>query len=294
MQGRAYYDGTSQIYKLSVVDDGSGQLKGENISILPNGKVLRGPVSGFVDYNKKIITFQELRISNLPIGQNEEDFCFFRITGKFNVLENKTILQGSFTSKQLSGKACSGGTIYLIGEKNITTIRSEFLSRLETKKRIELNQPNVKKISAKIVPRDTIQTTIIEAPKLVLNDSSFLGGAPQDAPRFIYDNNMLGITLADYHEDDNDRVDVFLNDKLILNNYLLTTTGFKFDLDIKALGNGAGLDVIKIACKNEGFYSPNSTKITVDDGKKKICVTKGLFTGDKLYLILQGGALGSN
>jgi hypothetical protein len=295
MQGRAYYDGTSQVYKLYLTDDGTGNVTGENISILPDGKILKGPVKGMIDYGRKVIRFQELRLTSLPKGQSEADFCFFTIIGSFKVVEGKTVVQGKFTSKQNDGTMCSGGTIYLIGEKDITNIRAQYLTRIEQKKKAELPKAVVKKIVPKIIKKDSVLTKI----DLILTDSvkplvAEKPNIPADMHKFNYEDQMLAITLQDYHEDDNDQVDVYLNDKIVLSSYTLKTSGFKFDLDIKALGNGTGLDIIKIVCKNDGYYSPNSTKIILDDGKRSMTITKGLSVGQVLSVALQNGALGSN
>jgi hypothetical protein len=74
--GRAYYDGVFQTYKLNVTDDGSGTIYGENVSILPTGKVLIGEVKGKIDYEHKLITFREMRIKNLGPDESQNDFIF--------------------------------------------------------------------------------------------------------------------------------------------------------------------------------------------------------------------------
>jgi hypothetical protein len=170
MQGRAYYDGTSQVYKLNITDDGSGNFTGENVSILPTGEVLIGPVKGRIDYAKKLIFFKELFIKNLPRGKSNNDYCFFTITASFTTSGNSTIIAGVFTSKGAQGNECSGGTIKLVGTQNVEKIRQQYEQEVKIKKLASAPKPAPKLEVPKVVAQPKIAPVLpkpkVEKPKL--------------------------------------------------------------------------------------------------------------------------------
>lgn len=300
MQGRAYYDGTSQVYKLRVTDDGSGHIRGENVSILPSGRTLIGPVSGVIDYKKNTIRFQELKIANLPRGESQEDFCFFTITASFKIIQGKTVINGTFTSKHPSGLPCSGGTIYLIGEKDVTEIRKEYVKRVELEKAKLVKKdpppppkPKIIKPKPKIIPQkvEVVEPVIvkIDTPEIVLPPVELPKAPPipTGAKEYQYSSDILTITVIDYDEDDGDKIDLYLNEKPILKQFLLTTKGFTFDLDLKALGNGSGVDILNLYSVSAGSYAPTSAKFIIKDQDQKFTQFAGTNLNQVFNLVLK-------
>jgi hypothetical protein len=302
MQGRAYYDGTSQIYKLRVTDDGSGNIKGENVSILPSGRVLIGPVRGVIDYKKQTIFFQELQIANLPKGERQEDFCFFTITASFKIIQGKTVINGTFTSKHPSGAKCSGGTIYLIGEKDVTEIRKQYVKRVEDEKArikklatpkpapkpkpVVVKKPAPKPPKPKPVPEPE-PIVVVDTPKPALVVKLVQPEIPQGAKIYEYNNDVLTFSIIDYDQDDGDKIDLYINGKPILQNYQLTVEGFTFDIDLKALGNGTGLDIISMYSVSAGSYAPTSAKFVILDKDQKFTQFAGTDLNKTFYLALK-------
>ena len=77
LMGKAVHNGTAQGYQLEVVDDGTGKLKGQNVSIVENGRKIIGEVVGNIVYAKKRMYFKEIRVTNLRKGETQNDYCFF-------------------------------------------------------------------------------------------------------------------------------------------------------------------------------------------------------------------------
>jgi hypothetical protein len=303
MQGRAYYDGTSQIYKLRVTDDGSGNIKGENVSILPSGRVLIGPVRGVIDYKRQTIIFQELKIANLPRGESQEDFCFFTIKASFKIVQGKTVINGTFTSKHPSGLACSGGTIYLIGEKDVTEIRKQYVKRVaeEKAKQVKKDPPPVVKPKPIVVkPKPVVVKPKVEVkpvevvvpvkdtppppPPPVVFAAPII---PQGAKEYEYSSDVLTISVLDYDQDDGDKIDLYLNDKPLLLQHTISVKGFTFDLDLKALGNGSGVDVLNLYAVSAGSYAPTSAKFIILDKDQKFTQFAGTNLNKTFNLVLK-------
>jgi hypothetical protein len=299
MQGRAYYDGTSQIYKLRVTDDGSGNIKGENVSILPTGRVLIGPVNGAIDYKRQTITFQELKIANLPKGESQEDFCFFTIKASFKIIQGKTVISGTFTSKHPSGLSCSGGTIYLIGEKDVTEIRKQYVKRVAEEKAKQIKKdpppvvkpkpivvkpkPVVVKPKVEIIPEVVVEQKDTTPPPIVFATPII----PEGAKEYEYSSDILTISVLDYDQDDGDKIDLYLNDKPLLLQHIISVKGFTFDLDLKALGNGSGVDVLNLYAVSAGSYAPTSAKFIILDKDQKFTQFAGTNLNKTFNLVLK-------
>ena len=81
--GKAVHNGTAQGYQLEVVDDGTGKIKGKNVSIVENGRKIIGEVVGNIVYAKKRMYFKEIRVTNLRKGETQNDYCFFEINADY-------------------------------------------------------------------------------------------------------------------------------------------------------------------------------------------------------------------
>jgi hypothetical protein len=334
MQGRAYYDGTSQIYKLDITDDGSGNFSGENVSILPTGERLIGPVKGRIDYAKKMIYFQELKIKNLPAGKSQDDYLFFTITATFTTSGNKTMIVGTFTSKGLRGNKGSGGTIKLVGSENVEEIRKQYVQAIEKKKVAPLKPATPK--PKPVAPKPLVAKPKLAAPKPVIKASAPAAKPPVAAVKKLepkpivvkpvevievaadvpepakdtvpprptvqissepipakklkvidYSADQLVMEIVDYDQLDGDMVTITFNDKVIVDSLVLTGQKFSLNLDIANIGNGTGVDTLKIIANNEGYFYPNSASILLRDGATMHRYNAENEKGSKCYVVLR-------
>ncbi|MFM2386652.1 MAG: hypothetical protein RL660_1409 [Bacteroidota bacterium] len=317
MQGRAYYDGTSQVYKLDITDDGSGNFTGENISILPTGERLVGPVRGRIDYAKKMIYFQELKIKNLPAGKSQDDYCFFTITATFTTSGNQTQIVGTFTSKGPRGNKCSGGTIKLVGTKNVEELHKQYIKEVQktkpkpvVKKPVAPPPPKPKPIVKQTHPtpkpkpktKPTAPKVKKEEPPAIVAPEPKLEPAPdtvvkeEPKPPFIdpkklkfvdYEGDQLTITIDDYDKLDGDDITVMLNNDTLIHHCVLDGSSKTIKLDMSIRGSASGVDSIKVIANNEGYYYPNSATVTVRDVANEYrCHAENEY-GERCYVILR-------
>jgi hypothetical protein len=327
LQGRAYYDGTSQVYKLNITDDGSGNFTGENVSILPTGEVLIGPVKGRVDYERKLIFFKELFIKNLPKGKTNKDYCFFTITASFTTSGNTTIIAGVFTSKSPEGNKCEGGTIKLVGTANVEKIREQYQKEIKVKKLATAPKPIVKP-EVKVMPKPKPKPIVVppkpkpEIPKKIIETKKEEPPKPVvvvEVPRIIqkeiektpptkpviaepkvepiapqgtwlstdYESDILQLEVLDYDINDGDNVSVFLNGKVLADSIILSGKTVQLEVNMNKQGNGSGLDTISIRANNEGYYYPNSGMLLLHDGQELKRITVENDMGERTYLVLR-------
>jgi hypothetical protein len=320
LQGRAYYSGTSQVYKLNITDDGSGNFTGENVSILPTGEVLIGPVKGRVDYGRKLIFFKELFIKNLPKGKTNKDYCFFTITASFTTSGNSTIIAGVFTSKGVDGNKCEGGTIKLVGTQNVQKIREQYQKEIKLKKIANAPKPIVKptvkeapKPKPIVVPpkpkpekpkkiieikkEESKPVVVDEVPRIIektspvtpiIEEPKVEPIAPQGTWLSTdYESDVLQLEVLDYDINDGDNVSVFLNGKVLADSIILSGNTVQLEVDMNTQGNGTGLDTISIRANNEGYYYPNSGMLLLHDGQELKRITVENDMGERTYLVLR-------
>jgi predicted RNA-binding protein with RPS1 domain len=299
--GRAYYDGTSQIYHLDIVDDGSGNIKGTNISLLPDGRVLKGPIKGKINYSNHTITFQELRISNLSKGETEENFCFFTIMATFIIKNNKTEIVGIFTSKQHNGNACSNGTIKLTGGVNVEDVHKEYIAKIKKTASIkaQISKPIISEKKLKAIAnsiKQKLNVTLPEKPKVTaVKDSTKEKQAPRDnnlipvktLPEYFYSNKKMMLEIKDYDKVDGDIISVLINNKVVIENYTLTATPQIIFIDLDEYGSKNGIDTLMLRAENEGYYAPNSGLVTLIDGSSRINFTTSANIGQRSFLVLR-------
>jgi hypothetical protein len=299
--GRAYYDGTSQIYHLDIVDNGSGNIKGTNISLLPDGRVLKGPIKGKINYSNHTITFQELKISNLGKDETEDNFCFFTIMATFIIKNNKTEIVGIFTSKQHNGTACSNGTIKLTGAVNVEELHKEYIAKIKKTEpsKAAITSPIISEKKIVALANDLKKKLNLALPEknkvAIIKDTITEKQAPPDnnlipvktLPEYFYSNKKMILEIKDYDKVDGDMISVLINNKVVIENYILTATPQIVLIDIEEYGNKNGADTLILRAENEGYYAPNSGLVTLVDGNSRINFTTSANIGQRSFLVLR-------
>jgi hypothetical protein len=268
LMGKAVHNGTAQGYQLEVVDDGTGKLKGQNVSIVENGRKIIGEVVGNIVYAKKRMYFKEIRVTNLRKGETQNDYCFFEINADYFIKDGRTIISGKFVGRSPNGNTCGSGDIYLMGPKSVEKIHTEYIQKIEAAKLPTIikkitppvfKNKSVKKVEPKI---DTSATTLTLKP----TEKNIFPSVGKGVSMYEYDSDTLKLFISDYDKNDGDRISLYINGKALMNNYTLTSTVDSMSINMLDYGNGTGIDTISVYAQNEGYYSPNSAKILIVDG----------------------------
>jgi hypothetical protein len=294
LNGTAVHNGTSQGYRLDVVDDGTGKIKGENISIVENGRRIVGEVIGSINYAKKKIYFRETRVTNLRAGETQSDYCFFEINANYYIKEGRTIISGKFVGHSPNGTVCGGGDIYLMGPKNVEAIHQEYVKKVEAIKKaktemVKKTEPKPKIIIKPKVIKDTIkkQDVVLVEKDTKPKEKNIFPSLDKGVSMYEYDNTNIKLCLSDYDKIDGDRVSVYLNSKLLWQNYTLTNDVDTISINMNEMGNKTSMDTLIVLAHNEGAYSPNSAKIVILDGDQQFTYYACNNFTEKKYLILK-------
>jgi hypothetical protein len=286
--GKAFDAVSSQGYKLDVTDDGTGVLRGENISIVENGRKIIGEVAGRIDYAKHKMYIKEIRVKNLRPGETQNDYCFFDITADYYIKDGRTYITGKYIGRTPNGKECSRGQVVLMAPKSVEAIHTDYVKKVAEAKKITLPKkitPPVKKVVVKKVDTPIAVATIVEPP--AKKEKKIFPSVGKGVSMYEYDTDNLVLTITDYDKDDGDIIALRINDNVLKDKYILTPKSDTILLDMKLLGNGTGNDTISIYAYNEGYYSPNSAKLMIYDAKQEYLFYACNNYQERKYLILR-------
>jgi hypothetical protein len=287
LTGTAVHQGQSQGYRLDVIDDGTGQISGENISIVEKGRKIIGEVKGYINYSKHKIYFKEIRVTNLRPGESQNDYCFFEVTADYIIKDGRTIISGKFVGHSPNGQLCGNGNIYLLAPKSVEEIHIDYIKK-ETEKKI--SKPK-KVIFAKknIVPKKIMDTTnkIITKVDTIPQKEKNIYPSLKGVSMYEYDTEMLQFSISDYDKEDGDIITILLNSKIVVDNYILTSAVNTIPINMLEYGNGNGEDTVIVYAHNDGYFSPNSAKILITDGAQQYLFYACNNYREKKYLILR-------
>jgi hypothetical protein len=320
--GKAVFNGSTQGYRLDVVDDGSGIIKGENISIVENGRKIIGLVNGKINYSAKKIYFKELKVLNLRPGETQNDYCFFEINVDFISKEDKTYCVGNFIGYSPNGSECGRGKIYLTANKNVEVIRKNYLVKKDKEKQevIAKQKEQKEKEAAKKIEQDKKRQEQLERKKelakaeqakralqlqlqqerqkkedsilVSLKQQNIESNIPKNLPfvplpTYEYDSDTLLITITDYDQDDGDKVTMLLNDVPLYSEHILTNKVDSILLNMNGNGKTKGEDTISFYAHNEGYLPPNSGVVKIYERDKVYTYYVNNKYNQKRHLILR-------
>ena len=216
-------------YSLNLIEK-DGKISGFSLTNIGLEDETKTEINGL--YFKYENEFQLNEKNNIYTNSNKEPekFCFISMNLKFSSSKKK-FLEGTFEGYFRNGKKCSRGHVLLIEEKKIKKIS----------KKIENNTNNRLKVK-NIVTTKNIQT--------------------QDTIKIEWDSDSIKINIWDSNKEDGDKINLKLNDKTILNNFVTKKNKKTINLKLKK-----GKNFLNLVAINEGLSPPNTSKIELIDKK---------------------------
>ena len=202
----------------------------------------RSKINGFVSDNGNMYFVKEINVINQNSFSDSTSFCLLEM----NLNKNNNKLSGTFVGNYSDGELCSRGLVELS--------RPKFLEK------------NIQKVKTKI---DSLYKT--SAITLTKNSYKSLN----------INNNKIKVKIWDAGVEDEDMISIFLNKKLILENYKIKKK--KKNISFKLL---KGENKIVIKARNEGVYPPNTAMFELTDGENKYLFKYSLLNEEKIVLNL--------
>ena len=211
----------------------NGIVSGYSITNHGTKDETKSEIQGVYFKDDKSFQLQETQIiytkSEAPINS----FCYIRMNLKLKNRFTKKQLEGNFSGNFLDSSECAKGKI-LLAEKSI----------IEKKiKKIE------KKIEKQIKKDEIIETSILK---------------DGDSLSIKWQAKYITIKIWDSNKEDGDRINLSINEDIILDNYETKNKAKKIKYKLKE-----GQNKILIEARSLGSSPPNTSRIELIDKKKK-------------------------
>jgi len=232
-------------YRLYFTETGQ-KIEGYSVTDLQGDHETKSAIKGNIDIKNKKIEFKEYDILYTKSTEPSSDFCFVNFNGKIKISKSKRFIEGDFIGLYDDNVTCVDGKIKLIGENN-------FLKKVN---KISKKTKRIKRIP------DSIKESL-EPIKMINNLK--LNTLKSNENIYVYTSSEEYILkLWDAGKEDEDRIHVYLNDKILLKDYevIKTTKVLKIKLN-------PGENIIKVVARNNGKIPPNTAMIEITDGKVK-------------------------
>ena len=249
-------------YKLAF-EELDGKIQGYSMSDLGGKHETKSNIKGTYDSDKKEFSFAEYDIvyTKSPLG--EIDMCLVNFSTRMRNLEKNKAFSGDFKGLYPDKTACLDGMLIMAASERVQERIAKLDERIQKSKKV--SQEVKDKISAKRSV-DTLTMSVVRKDENL---------------NIFAKSKELTISIYDSGKVDDDRINLYVDDKLILENYAITRE--KKNIPVTITNKTA---VIRVEAVNEGTSSPNTVKVEVQDGPSLITTRTSLKTGEKAALTL--------
>jgi hypothetical protein len=257
-------DNTIITYKISYEETATSAIKGNSLTDIYGADKTVTAIEGRINHKEKKISFKETANISTQSKSDEAMFCFIEVVdARIREVAGKTIIQGKFTGKFSSGKTCASGTIYLISTSYIDKIAQKVLTPKNIKNKDTLNMLNEKLNEAK--------------EPLYYNQIGHKSNL-----NLTWKGTELIIEIWDGQKEDQDEIEVYVNDKRVLDRFTIRREKKTLIIPLTQPEN-----IVKIIGVSEGKSAPCTATILLRDGAKLFPLVAELKKGESAQITLK-------
>ena len=256
-------DNTIITYKISYEETATSAIKGNSLTDIYGADKTVTAIEGKINHKEKKISFKETANISTQSKSDEALFCYIEVVdARMREVAGKTIVQGKFTGKLPSGKTCASGTIYLVSASYIDKLAQQLLTPKNIKNKDTLNMFNEKLNETK--------------EPLYYNQ---IGS--KNNLNLTWKGTELIIEIWDGQKEDNDEIEVYVNDKRVLDRFTIKREKKTLIIPLTQPEN-----IIKITGVSEGQSAPCTANILLRDGAKTFPLIAELKKGESTQITL--------
>ncbi len=249
-------------YKLAF-EELNGKIEGFSVADLGGKHETKSNIIGSFNSDNKTFTFKEYDIVYTKSSIAELDMCLVNFEGKMRNLDRSKAFSGNFKGYYPDASPCLNGMIIMSASAQVKE-RIEKMDRKIQKSKI-VNQDLKDKISAKRIV-DTLTMSIVKKD--------------ENLNVFTKTNKVI-LSIYDSGKVDNDRINLYVDDVLILADYSIEKAKKHIPIAITKTTT-----VVRVEAIDEGTSAPNTVKVEIQDGPNLITTRTSLKTGEKAELSL--------
>lgn len=257
-------DNTIITYKISYEETATSTIKGNSLTDIYGADKTVTAIEGRINHKEKKISFKETANISTQSKSDEALFCYIEVVdARMREVAGKTIIQGKFTGKLPSGKTCASGTIYLVSASYIDKLAQQLLTPKNIKNKDTLNMLKEKFNETK--------------EPLYYNQ---IGS--KNNLNLTWKGTELIIEIWDGQKEDNDEIEVYVNDKRVLDRFTIKRERKTLIISLTQPEN-----IIKIVGVGEGQSAPCTANILLRDGAKIFPLIAELKKGESTQISLK-------
>lgn len=247
-------------YKLAF-EELDGQIQGYSMADLGGKHETRSNIKGSYDPKKKVFSFAEYDIvyTKSPLG--EVDMCLINFEGKMRNLEKTKAFSGNFKGLYPDKTACLDGMLIMSGSEEVIERVAKLDRKLQKSKKVP------QELKDKISAKKTLDTLTMS---VVRNNENL---------NIFTKTNTIEISIYDFGKVDNDRINLYVDDILILEEYAIEKE--KKTIPITITG---AIAKVRVEAVDEGTSPPNTVKVEISDGGNLVTTSTSLRTGETAQL----------
>tara|TARA_B100001758_G_C18413724_1_gene617781 strand:+ start:3509 stop:4345 length:837 start_codon:yes stop_codon:yes gene_type:complete len=243
-------DNTPVSFKLNLIEK-EGMVTGFSITNIGTKDETKSEVSGLYFKSDRSFQLQETQIISTSSEAPLNTFCYINMNLSTKGKLGRKRLEGSFTGNFLDSTECARGDILMMEEEKI-------------KKKIKKIK---KKIENKYVENEI---ELVQQTKILKDGDDFT---------IKWESNNISLFIWDANKEDGDKVEVRINNKIILNDFETKNKRKKIKLKLKK-----GENIIEIKATNLGSSPPNTSRIELVDKKIKYPIMTQLKLGESAII----------
>ncbi len=230
------------------LNEENGTVNGYSITNINTPDETKSEISGLYFKDDKSFQLQETQILHTKSEASLNTFCYINMNlstkGRFKTKR----LEGTFTGNFLDSTECASGKIVL-------------MERSKLEKKIE----KIKKKVEKKYNEKYNDTSLVKKTQVLKDGDDFT---------INWKSNELRLYIWDANQEDGDRVQLIINDNIILDDF--TTTNKRKKVKYKLLD---GINTIEIKATNLGTSPPNTSRVELIDSDTKYPIITQLELG---------------
>ncbi|MCP9199517.1 hypothetical protein MKO06_06340 [Gramella sp. GC03-9] len=233
-------------------------ISGYSITDMGGPHETKSNLEGFYNEESRELSFQEANIIYTKSPIIENDFCFVNFKGRVKDIYDVEEIEGIFRGLYSDGQSCLDGDIKMVSIEKIKKKAEKVDRKIQRVKRLD---EDIKKKVSLAKTMDTLSMNII---------------ASNENLNILTSDEEIELTIYDAGKEDDDRIDLIINGKKILENFVVTRE--KKIIPIKLKDEQTQIDVVAL---NVGTSPPNTVKIHFEDSRNYVTTLTNLKEGEK-------------
>ncbi len=251
-------------YRLAF-EEVDGRIEGYSLTDMGGKHETKSNIKGSYNEKEKLLSFQEYDIvyTKSPLDELDMYMCLINFEGRLRSLKKNKAFSGDFKGINPDGNVCPEGMLIVSNARKADKRIEKFDKKVQKSKKVS------QEVKDKISMRRAIDTLTMSVVK-----------KDENLNIFTKTKNLI-ISIYDAGKVDDDRVNVYVDGNLILENFSILAEKKEIPITITK-----ELTTVKVTALNVGDSAPNTVKVEILDGSNLITTRTSLDTNESAVLTL--------